>query len=99
MRRATIPVQELFAWGKLNGVAFDHVEIQTNINSTDADLKGAGLIITGDCSDDEDAAVLMSVPEDLILSREQVIRYAALDKHLKSVLDAAEDFGRVSRST
>lgn len=96
MKRTTIPVCELFAWGKLNGVAFDHIEIQTDITSTDEESRGAGLVSTGDCSDSEDGTVLMSVPQDLILSRAQVKRYAAIDKHLKSVLDAADNFGQVS---
>lgn len=96
MRRTAIPVEELFAWGKLNGVEFNHVDFKTDITSNDGTFKGAGLFSTSDRNTDGDGAILISVPQDLILSREQVERYAALNRELKMVLDAAGAFGRVS---
>lgn len=96
MRRTTIPIEKLFAWGKLNGVEFDDVDIKADVTGDDELFKGAGLVSTGDHGVNEDAAALISVPHDLILSREQVERYAAIDKHLRMVLDAAGAFGRVS---
>jgi hypothetical protein len=96
MRRTTIPIENLFAWGKLNGVEFNNIAIETDVNSDDSALKGAGLVNTVEHSANEGGAVLMSVPQDLILSREQVERYAEIDEHLKLVLDAAGAFGQVS---
>lgn len=92
-------MENLFAWGKLNGVEFINVEVKSDITSQDGVFRGAGLVSTCDRSSKNSGAVLVSVPQDLILSREQVDRYAAIDKHLKSVLDAAGAFGKVSAST
>jgi hypothetical protein len=96
MRRTVLPVGKLFAWAKLNGVDFTHVDVKTDIKSNDGALKGAGLVSRSGLDANENGTVLMSVPTDLILSLEQVERYAAIDKHLKLVLDAAGVFGRVS---
>lgn len=96
MRRSTITAEELFAWGKLNGVEFHNVDVKTDITSNDGAFKGAGLVGKSDHSAIENGAPLLSVPQDLVLSREQVERYAAIDQHLKLVLDAAGAFGRVS---
>ena len=44
---------------------------------------------------------LITVPKELIISRENIDIFAKADRHLKEVLDAVGDFGRVSvdRST
>jgi hypothetical protein len=96
MKRSTIPIEQLFTWGKLNGVEFNNVDVKTDVGSHDGALKGGGLVSTSDRVANDDGAILMAVPQDLILSREQVERYAAIDRHLKAVLDAAGAFGRVS---
>lgn len=96
MRRTVISVGEVFAWAKLNGVDLTHVDVNINSDSGDEALKGAGLVSRSDLDARDNGTVLMSVPSDLILSREQVERYAAIDNHLKLVLDAAGIFGRVS---
>ncbi len=98
MRRTIIPVEKLFAWGKLNGVEFNKIDVKSDITSKDGATKGAGLFSTCQRSLNDHGAVLLSVPQDLVLSREQVDRYAGIDKHLKSVLDAADAFGKVSAS-
>ena len=96
MRRSVIPVGKLTAWAKLNGVDLTHVDVNTNLNSSDEAPKGAGLVSRSDLDGEQNGAVLMSVPSDLILSREQVERYAAIDNRLTLVLDAAGIFGKVS---
>jgi hypothetical protein len=98
MKRTTITAEELFAWAKLNGVEFHNVDVNTDLTRIDGASKGAGLVSTRDHSaiGIGNGAVLLSVPRDLILSRAQVERYATIDKHLKSVLVAADTFGRVS---
>ncbi len=98
MRRTIIPLEKLFAWGKLNGVEFNSIDVKSDISSKDGATKGAGLFSTCERSSNDHGAVLVSVLQDLILSRGQVDRYAAIDKHLKSVLDAAGAFGKVSAS-
>ena len=92
-------MEKLFAWGKLNGVEFINVDVKSDITSQDGAFRGAGLVSTCDRSSKDSGAVVVSVPQNLILSREQVYRYAAIDKHLKSVLDAAGAFGKVRAST
>ena len=96
MLRTVIPVDKLFAWAKLNGVEFIHVDVENDIESNVGARRGAGLISRSDLDAEENGTVLMSVPQDLILSQEQVKRYAATDKNLKLVLDAAGAFGQVS---
>lgn len=95
MRRTTIPVQNLFAWGKLNGVDFNHVDIEANITSIDGSSKGAGLVTQSRHGAKVGGTVLLSVPHELVLSQGQVQRYASLDRNLRLVLDAAGGFGRV----
>jgi hypothetical protein len=96
MKHTGITAGELFAWAKLNGVEFHNIDVNTDLRRIDGASKGAGLVSTKDHSAIGNEAVLLSVPRDLILSRAQVERYATIDKHLKSVLDAADAFGRVS---
>jgi hypothetical protein len=95
MRRTTIPVGNLFAWAKLNGVEFHNVDIETDITANDGTARGGGLVSTNDYSTDGGIANLVTVPHELILSQEQVQRYAAIDQSLSEVLDAAGEFGQV----
>lgn len=97
MKRTTIPVEKLFAWAKLNGVEFNQVDITLDITSLDGVFKGAGLINKRADSAEDGRLVLLAVPQDLVLSQEQVERYASIDKHLRSILDAADAFGRLNR--
>jgi hypothetical protein len=96
MKRTTITAAELLAWAKLNGVEFHNVDVNTYLTRDDGASKGAGLVSTNNHSAIDNGAVLLSVPQDLVLSRAQVERYATIDTHLRSVLDAADVFGRVS---
>jgi hypothetical protein len=95
MRRTVMPVDMLFAWGKLNGVEFNHIDIK-DITSNDGPSKGAGLTSASDRNKSDDGSILIAVPQELILSKGQVELYAAVDKHLKLILDAAGAFGKVS---
>jgi hypothetical protein len=97
MRRTVIPVEQLFAWGKLNGIDLNEIEVKSDIATIDGVSRGAGLVSRSDHHANKDQSILISVPQDLILSQEQVERYAAIDKHLKMILDAAGTFGQVSQ--
>lgn len=96
MKHTSITAEELFAWARLNGVEFHNVDVNIDLTRIDGASKGAGLVSTRYHNAIGNGAVLLSVPQDLILSRAQVERYATIDRHLKSVLDAADAFGRVS---
>ena len=96
MRRTVISVEKLFAWARLNGVEFNNIGVKADFTSEAGACKGAGLVSANNHIANENEAPLLSVPQDLVLSREQVERYAAIDKHLELVLDAAGAFGRVS---
>lgn len=99
MKRTILPANCLFAWGKLNGVTFDRVELEAEIMTADGVLKGAGLVSTCDRDGEEGDSTLVSVPSDLVLGQDQVHRYAITDPQLKSVLDVSDaqgEFGRVS---
>ena len=96
MKRTTIPVEKLFAWARLNGVDFNQVGVRLGITSVGGIFKGAGVVNKRADGAEDDRLVLMSVPQDLVLSQEQVERYASIDKHLRSILDGADAFGRVS---
>lgn len=95
MLRTVIPVDKLLAWAKLNGVDFSYLDVEHSIVSNGRAHKGAMLISKSDLDNDGNGTVLMSVPQDLILSQEQVKRYGAIDKNLSLVLEAAGAFGQV----
>ena len=89
MHRETLSITQLGAWAKLNNVEFNGVEItalQGNI--------GSGLLTTTARSTHN--PLLMTVPEDLVLSLENVWLHAKSDKHLRQVLEVTEEYSRVS---
>lgn len=61
--------------------------------------KGAALVssetLANDCADEK---LLLSVPRDLVLSKENVLLQAKSDRHLRQVLEAAGDWGMVCPS-
>ena len=94
MRRDTLPISNLSVWAKLNGVSFTHAAPKTGIVYGKVE-KGNGIVATADIPDGE-PMTLISVPTDLILTKEEVRRQGALDSHMKAVLDAAGELGTVS---
>lgn len=104
MKRQYLPVDALQAWARLNSVTFHGVEIkQPPYDGEDID-KGSAVLAIGSPDSQEpildepglEPEILMKVPPDLILSQERVETHAKSDKHLKDVLDAVGDFGKVS---
>jgi hypothetical protein len=96
MRRRYLPIEQLEAWAKLNGVRFNHTRVE-RITTPDGQQKGAGVFITEDFETTPDhEAILLSVPHELILSKDLVHDYAKSDVHLREVLEAVGEFGRVS---
>lgn len=87
MHRKTLDIGELPPWAKLNNIEFNGIAI-SNIPG-----KGYGLTVIAERSEDD--AILMTVPKDLILSYENVWILAKADKHLREVLEAVGNYGRV----
>ena len=87
MRRETLPADRLSPWAQLNNVDFNGVEVQSL-----GDNRGSGLVATWES---DNAAILMSIPQDLVLSLENVWTYARSDKHLLQVLEAVDEYSRV----
>jgi len=95
MRRQYLPIEQLQAWSRLNGIRLYTAAITSSIRNGTLG-KGAGLIATNDISaDDAEQFTLLSVPSDLILSLERVEACAKTDKDLRDVLIAVGELARV----
>lgn len=95
MHRRYLPIEQLQAWAILNGVKFNNTWVDCRPPSK-GEQRGAGVFVTTDFETDHDhEAILVSVPHDLVLSQELVADFAKSDRHLKEVLEAAGEFGRV----
>ena len=92
MRYATLSIEQLTPWAALNDVRVQGIELCENIVGDDGISKGGGILATQKLEHDE---VLLSIPSDLILSKENVFQYAKMDKHFRELLDAMHDFGQV----
>ncbi|KAF6240455.1 hypothetical protein HO173_001123 [Letharia columbiana] len=90
MHRQTLPIDQLGAWARLNNVEFNGVKIMASQGD-----KGSGLVMTAERSIDN--PLLMTIPNDLVLSLENVWVYAKSDKHLRQVLEATGDYSRTAR--
>ena len=73
---------------KLHNVRLDGLEVVDFHNK-----KGSHLIATSEIS--EEGSVLITVPQELVLSLDNVWIYAKSDKHLLQVLEAVGDYARV----
>lgn len=88
MQRKLLPIETVPAWAELNNVEFDGVKV----SSLPAG-KGSGVVATAAHS--EDGAILMRVPQELVLSLGNVWMYAKSDQHLREVLEATGEYARV----
>lgn len=92
MRHASIPIEGLQPWAQLNDVPLHGIQISSNIIADDGASKGGGLLSTTNHSSED---VLLSISQDLILSKESVLQCAKTDRHLRQLLEAMEDFIQV----
>jgi hypothetical protein len=94
MKRASLPVDFLSTWAKFNGVLYNNVAVWTVTTGTEN--RGAGVVALESryCAEGE-AVNLMVVPKGLVLSLGLVEDHAKSDKHLREVLEAVGEFGRV----
>jgi hypothetical protein len=84
-------IEGLPTWASFNSVDFNGIKIGTLPGFED---RGSTIIADrGLASGDE--GPLLTVPRELILSRDNIDLVAKSDQHLREVLQALEDFGRV----
>ena len=96
MKYNSLPIAELQTWARFNGVIFNNVVVADNITSKDGVDKGAGLLATAGFSERGALQeILLTVPADLVLSKEAVRLCAKADVHLKEILDAVGEFAEV----
>jgi len=90
-----LPPEALLPWAMLNEVSFDRVVPGVSEN------KGAALLAKDDLTasnDDGEPTVLLTVPQELILSWERVGQHAKIDKDLREVLESLGESARVGPS-
>jgi hypothetical protein len=97
MRRHRLPIEHLQAWATLNDVKFNGTCVE-RITNPDGQHEGAGLFAARDFETSHDFGnFLLSVPHELVLSVDLVHDYAKSDGHLRDVLEAVGEFGRVCK--
>lgn len=82
MRREVFSLQDLPAWCALNNVNFHNVKIEKTED------RGYGLVADADLPPSGANAVL-EIPQDLILSAQEVENYAKIDKNFRDLLENA----------
>lgn len=87
MHRGPLLIDELTPWARINNIELIGVEFSTG-------QSGSGVITTVEKSESE--ALLMSVPQELVLSLDNVWIYAKSDRHLMQVLEALGAYSRVA---
>jgi hypothetical protein len=85
-------VAEFPAWAEFNGIKFNGVQIGP---LPGFEHRGSTVIAKRQLTAGKEDALIV-VPGDLILSRQNIEGFAKSDQHLKEVLNALGDFGRVS---
>lgn len=88
------PIQTLPTWSTFHGVIFKGVKIGP---LPGFENRGSTVIAAQELRGGE-VEPLLKVPKDLIISRENINLLAKSDMHLRQLLDAAGDFGRVCQS-
>lgn len=85
-----LPSSALESWSIMNNVQFDGVAVETILG---AEAKGLALVSKSETLDPE--RPLITIPRDLVLSREAVQLHAKADLHLREVLEAVPDLSLV----
>jgi hypothetical protein len=89
----SLPSQAFTPWAHLNGVQFHDVK------PGHIEGRGSALIASKAVTNSADGAeCLLTVPKDLILSLEQILEQAKVDRDFREVLESLGDFGRVGHS-
>ncbi|KAK5453590.1 hypothetical protein LTS15_006776 [Exophiala xenobiotica] len=85
MRQTSLPLENLPAWSHFNDVQLFDVLVEPHIIADGVD-KGGGLLAKADHAE---ADPLVTVPLDLVLSKQRVEEAVKSDKHLKELIEAA----------
>ena len=88
----TRPISQLEQWAALNNASFHNIH-----PASAGEHRGSGLIATKDLSSSTQDGPLLTVPRDLVLSKETVELLAKSDRDLRALLDALGDFVHTSR--
>ena len=91
MHRESVPVESLSIWMQLNSVKLNSIKFKT--------LPGVGISVVATQKLSGEDNVLMMVPQELVLSLENVWVYAKADLHLLQLLEAVGDYARVLRAS
>jgi hypothetical protein len=85
------PIDALPAWAAFHGVSFNGVKVGP---LPGLEERGSTVIAARDLHGGN-VEPLLVVPKDLIISRQNIDLLAKADRHLRELLDALGDFGRV----
>lgn len=89
MRSEKLPISTLPVWAELNNVTSSSIQVAPIV-----DGKGLGLISSAEILKGNE--VLVTVPQDLVLSLERVWVLAKSDTHLREVLESVGEYSRVA---
>jgi hypothetical protein len=87
MKYSSLPTAHLANWAVLNNVELHEVKIEADIVE-DGNSKGGGVLAT---AAHNEADVLITVPRDIVISKEQITDCSRTDARLRELLDALED--------
>ena len=99
MRRECLPIEQLQAWSLLNDVKLANAAVAANITGKDGTNKGAGLVATEAIPRQAFESLLLTVPADLIVSKNRVEQVARTDKYLREILIATGEWAQVGKRT
>lgn len=92
MLYGSLPVETLQAWALLNEVELPAAQVTPNIVDNEGNSKGGGLVATRDVSAGD---VLLKIPAELIVSKQQVEQCIRADARLREVMEQLEAFMKV----
>ena len=94
MKREYLGAELIPAWARSNGIVLNGIQLQSIAD--DDSRKGTGVVAKREgLQDADEPSVLMVIPQGLVLSLHLVESYARSDRHLREVLHAVGNFGRV----
>lgn len=95
MLYGNLPLDSLHSWAALNSIELQAAIVSLNVLDADGNSKGGGLVAKHTVSAGD---VLLKVPYDLVVSRQQVEQCAKVDPTLRDVLAAVEGFAKVGEA-
>lgn len=98
MKRVSLSLDALIPFARLYNISLRGVTFQ-KLRAEDGTDKGGAIVATEDKKPADDALVkddvLLKLPPDMILSLGMVQERSKYDPHLREVLEAVGDFGKV----